>query len=255
MKTSSKEWQDFFDGHAPIYMTNIFTKNTKAEIEFLHKLLKLPKGAKILDIGCGTGRHSIGLAKRGYKMTGLDQSSGMLAQAKKFAEDAGVDIKLIQANATDFRFSTRFDAAICLCEGAFGLLGKNDDPVWRDIKILSNIKRCLKPGAGLILTVLNACRHIRTYSDKDVASGKYNPLTLTETNRMEWDTPGGKKSALIRERGFVATELRLMCELAGFKVEAIWGGTAGNWGKRPIKLDEYEIMVVCKAIGKKSNKR
>jgi ubiquinone/menaquinone biosynthesis C-methylase UbiE len=252
MKTNSKEWQEFFDGHAPFYMSNIFTKNTKAEIEFLHKLLKLPKGAKILDIGCGTGRHSIGLAKRGYKMTGLDQSAGMLTQAKKYAEEAGVAIELIQADATDFKLSKRFDAAICLCESSFGLLGKNDDPVWRDIKILSNIRQCLKPGARLVLTALNACRHIRTFSDKDVASGKYNPLTLTETNRMEWDDPRGKKSRLTRERGFVATELRLMFELAGFEVEAIWGGTAGNWGKRPIKLDEYEIMVVGKTIGKGS---
>jgi ubiquinone/menaquinone biosynthesis C-methylase UbiE len=250
MKTISKEWRDFFNGHAPIYMNNIFTKNTETEIEFLIKLLKLPKGAKILDIGCGTGRHSIGLARRGYKMTGLDQSSGMLAVAKKSAADAGVDIKLVQADAADFRLSTRFDGAICLCEGAFGLLGKNDDPVWRDIKILSNIRRCLKPGTKLVLTALNACRHIRAYSDKDVVSGKYNPLTLTETNRMVWDSPNGKKSALTRERGFVATELRLMFELAGFEVEAIWGGTAGDWGRRPIKLDEYEIMIVGKATRK-----
>lgn len=244
----------FFNGHAPFYMTNIFTKNTKAEIQFLCKLLKLPKGAKIINIGCGTGRHSIGLAKRGYAMTSLDQSSGMLAQAKKYAEDAGVDIKLVQADASDFRFATKFDAAICLCEGAFGLLGKNDDPVWRDIKILSNIRQCLKPGARLVLTALSASRHMRTFSDKDVASGKYDPLTLTENDLLEWDTPDGKKSRNTRERGFVATELRLMFELAGFAVESIWGGTAGDWGKRPIKLDEYEIMVVGKAIGKKSQK-
>lgn len=250
MKTKSKEWQEFFDGHAPIYMTNIFTKNTKAEIDFLHKIFRLPKGAKILDIGCGTGRHSIELAKRGYQMTGLDQSSGMLAQAQKDADKAGVKIKFIQADATDFALTARFDAAICLCEGAFGLLGKYDDPVWRDIKVLSNIRKCLKPNAKFVLTALNACRHIRQFSDKDVASGKYNPLTLTETNQMTWDTPKVKKSCLTRERGFVATELRLMFELAGFNVESIWGGTAGNWGKRPLKLDELEIMVVGKTPGK-----
>jgi ubiquinone/menaquinone biosynthesis C-methylase UbiE len=251
MKTKSKEWQDFFDGHAPKYMQNIFTKNTKAEIPFLLKILKLPKGAKILDIGCGTGRHSIELAKRGYRMTGIDQSSGMLTQAIKGAEKAEVKINFIQADATDFKLPTRFDAAICLCEGAFGLLGKDDDPVWRDIKILTNIRKSLKPKARLVLTALNACRHIRIFSDKDVISKKYNPLTLTETNRMEWDTPGGKKSLMTRERGFVATELRLMFELAGFEVESMWGGTAGNWGRRRLKLDEFEIMVVGKALNAK----
>jgi cyclopropane fatty-acyl-phospholipid synthase-like methyltransferase len=248
----SNDWRNFFDGHAPIYMQNVFTKNTKSEVAFLLKILKLPKGAKILDIGCGTGRHSIELAKRGYRITGIDQSTGMLAEAEEAAEKAKVKMKLIQADATDFMLSTRFDAAICLCEGAFGLLGKDDDPVWRDIKILANIRKSLNSDARLVLTALNACRHIRAFSDKDVASGKYNPLTLTETNRMDCDTPNGKKSVITRERGFVATELRLMFELAGFEVESIWGGTAGDWGKRSIKLDEFEIMVIGRAMKSKS---
>jgi SAM-dependent methyltransferase len=252
MKTKSKEWQDFFDGHAPIYMKNVFTKNTKAEIPFLLKILNLPKGAKILDIGCGTGRHSIELAKRGYRVTGIDQSSGMLAQAKNGAEKAKVKIELIQADATDFKLPAHFDAAICLCEGAFGLLGKDDDPVWRDIMVLNNIKKALKPNARLVLTALNALAHIRRFNEKDINAGKYNPLTLIETTKMAWDSPTGPKPIVVRERGFVATELRLMFELAGFEVESMWGGTAGDWGKRRLKLDEIEIMVVGKALGGKS---
>jgi SAM-dependent methyltransferase len=255
MKTNSKEWQTFFDGHAPIYMKNVFTKNTKAEIPFLLKILKLTKGDKILDIGCGTGRHSIELAKRGYQMTGIDQSSGMLAQATRNAEQAKVKLNLIQADATDFKLSTRFDAAICLCEGAFGLLGKDDDPVWRDIKVLTNIKRSLKPGSKLVLTALNALSHIRRFGEKDVDSGRYNPLTLTETSKMTWDSPSGPKPLIVKERGFVATELRLMFELAGFEVESMWGGTAGNWGKHPLKLDEIERMVVGKALNTKVKTR
>jgi cyclopropane fatty-acyl-phospholipid synthase-like methyltransferase len=77
--TEKSTWEEFFDAHAPIYENNVFTKNTIREVDFLVKELSLKPGALILDIGCGTGRHSIELAKRGYAVTGLDLSSEMLA--------------------------------------------------------------------------------------------------------------------------------------------------------------------------------
>lgn len=75
------EWIEFFNNHAPKYKDEVFVKNTEAEIEFVIEELKLPPGHRILDMGCGTGRHSIELAKRGYKITGVDWSSGMLGEA------------------------------------------------------------------------------------------------------------------------------------------------------------------------------
>ena len=90
------KWEQFFNGHAPIYMNNGFTKNTLAEVDFLIEELKLPSGSSILDMGCGTGRHSVELAKRGYAVTGVDLSAGMLAEARKAAETAGVTVEWIQ---------------------------------------------------------------------------------------------------------------------------------------------------------------
>lgn len=78
----------FFDAHAPHYMNNAFTKNTIKEVDFVIEELKLPMGSTILDVGCGTGRHSIELAKRGYKVTGIDISAGMLAEARRAAKQA-----------------------------------------------------------------------------------------------------------------------------------------------------------------------
>ncbi len=56
------EWEKFFDEHAPQYMNEVFTKNTVEEVTFILEELKLNSGSSILDIGCGTGRHSVELA-------------------------------------------------------------------------------------------------------------------------------------------------------------------------------------------------
>ena len=239
-------WQEFFDGHAPYYMNNSFTKDTVREADFLIEELGLPPRSRILDIGCGTGRHAIELAKRGYRVTGVDISSGMLSEAEKAAEKAGVFVEWIHADATRFRSSRRFDAAICLCEGAFSLLGMEDDPIQHDLAILRNIHNTLKPGTTLILTAPNGFAKIRRHTQADVESGKFDPLTLVETLTVDWSTPKGKRSVRVKERGYLPQDLRQLCHQAGFEVEHIWGGTAGNWGRRTIDLDEMEIMMVAR---------
>lgn len=242
------QWKEFFDGHAPDYMSNCFTKNTLKEVDFIIDILKLEKGSTILDTGCGTGRHSIELAVRGYNVTGIDLSSGMLREARKGADKAGVNVKFIEGDARNFDLKETFDGAICICEGAFGLLGKNDDPVERDLDILKNINRHMRKGAILLLTALSAYRMARAFTEEDVEKGKFDPHNLVENTLMEWDGPEGKKYVHVRERSFVPTELSLMLKIAGFEVKHIWGGTAGKWGKRRLELDEYEIMVVGKKL-------
>ncbi len=72
-----KTWQTFFDAHAPEYMKNCLTTNTVAEVGFVIRELGVRPGSLILDIGCGTGRHAVELARRGNRVTGVDQSAGM----------------------------------------------------------------------------------------------------------------------------------------------------------------------------------
>lgn len=237
-------WERFFDAHAPVYDANVFTKNTLREVEFLLEELHLPAGGSVLDVGCGTGRHAIELARRGYAVTGLDLSAGMLARAADAAKAANVHVHWIQANATRFALPERFDAAICLCEGAFGLLGGGDDPIEQPLSILRNVSRSLKPQARALFTVLNAAAMLRRYQDKDVAEGRFDPFAMVELNAMP---PRESLPAIaVRERGFVPTELTLLFRLAGLSVLQMWGGTAGNWGRRPLDLDEIEIMAVAR---------
>ncbi len=242
-----KTWQRFFDAHAPGYMDNVFTKNTVKEADFLVEALDLAPGQSVLDVGCGTGRHSIELARRGYSMTGLDLSTGMLAQAKTAAQHAGVQAEWVHADATRFAFPTLFDAAICLCEGAFGLLGQDDDPIAQPLAILGNVSRSLKPQAPALFTVLNGAAMLRKYQNQDVAAGRFDPMSMVEAT----DSPPreGLPPIPVRERAFVPTELRLLFSLAGLPVFNMWGGTAGNWGRRALDLDEIEIMVVAHKTG------
>lgn len=239
-------WASFFDEHAPKYEENCFTKNTRAEVDFLVSELGVAPGDSILDVGCGTGRHAISLAGRGFVVTGLDVSEGMLNEARRNAKAAGVRIEWIKADATGFSFPAPFDAVICLCEGAFGLLGLTDDPIRHPQAVLRNVSAVMKPGAKCLFTVLNGFRLVRKHSNEDVAKGLFDPVALCEPADFP---PGLVGPPGLRERGFVPTELVLLFTAAGLEVLHIWGGTAGNWGKRAILLDEYELMVMAHKLG------
>src|SRR5262249_50954347 len=143
-------------------------------------------GGDILDIGCGTGRHAVELAKRGYMVTGVDISRGVLAEADRAAREQDVEVEWIQADATRFVAPRLFDAAICLCEGAFGLLSTEDDPVQHDRVILQNIYDALKPGAPFMLTTFNGVAKLRQISQDDIETGRFDPVTMVENSDQEW---------------------------------------------------------------------
>jgi SAM-dependent methyltransferase len=242
---SDHSYREFFDSYAPQYMNEVFTTDSAREVAFLLEVLESPPGATVLDIGCGTGRHAVELARAGLRVTGLDISRGMLREARMAADEAGVELELVEADATEFDLGRVFDAAVCLCEGSFGLL-VDDDPFAHDIAVLRRAFAALRPGAPFVLTALNGFRMVRAATPEKVESGAFDPATLTEFNEMTWETEDGPRSLWLRERGWAPTELSLFCRTAGFDVEHVWGGTAGDWGRRPVDLDEYEIMVVMR---------
>lgn len=237
------DWQRFFDGFAEKYDGEVFTQNTEVEVRFIVEHLRPPDRGTILDMGCGTGRHSVALATRGYRVTGVDLSGGMLAQARRRADEAGVKVEWIHSDATAFVRPDAFDTAICLCEGAMCLLGADDDPLEHDMVILRNVYASLRPGGRFLLNVLNACRQIRAYNDGDVAAGKFDILSLSE--RSDAVACAGEDAATyrIRERGYTAPEIRRMVEWVGFTDIDVCGGTAGEWDRHIPKLDEYELMI------------
>ena len=238
-------WREFFDSYAPQYMNEVFTADSVREAAFLLEVLALAPGASVLDVGCGTGRHAVELARAGLQVTGIDISSGMLREARKAAAAAGVRVELVEADATQFDLGRAFDGAVCLCEGSFGLLG-SDDPFAHDAAVLGRAYAALRPGARFVLTALNGLRMIRDATPEQVEGGAFDPATITQSYEMEWQAEDGPRRLPVRERGYAPSELALLCRTVGFAVEHVWGGTAGDWGRRPVELDEMEIMVVMR---------
>ena len=130
-----KQWYEaLFENYANKYEKEVFTKGTKGECDFIEKEIKYNKDLRILDIGCGTGRHSIELAKRGYPVTGIDLSESMLKKAEENAKRENVKVTFENHDARKLSFKSEFDLTIMMCEGGFSLMETDE----MNFKILEN---------------------------------------------------------------------------------------------------------------------
>jgi 2-polyprenyl-3-methyl-5-hydroxy-6-metoxy-1,4-benzoquinol methylase len=118
-----KQWYEaLFENYAKQYDNESFTEGTLGECDFIEQESGFDKSLSILDIGCGTGRHSIELAGRGYNITGVDLSESQLQRAKEKAKEKKVNVDFQIADARNLPFEKQFDLAIMLCEGGFPLM-------------------------------------------------------------------------------------------------------------------------------------
>ena len=235
-------WERYFAGAADTYDDESFTRATDAEIALLRDVLSFEPGQRLLDVGCGTGRHSVPLAAIGLQVTGVDLSAQMLAGAQERAHRAGVEVELLEADARSLPPMAPFDAAICLCEGAFCLVADDREPLAHDRAVLESIWRVLRPGGRLVLTGLNAARLLRDWQRGEVA-GELDLMTLTETSSY----PGeGGSSLSLREHYHLPDALRTLAEAVGFEVDHVWAGGAGDWRREPATVDDYELMLVAR---------
>ncbi|MGD9932216.1 MAG: class I SAM-dependent methyltransferase [Dehalococcoidia bacterium] len=246
--TTSNQWQDFYDRHAPYYDRGAFTHHTEAEVEFLLSVLDLPAGAHLLDVGCGTGRHAIALAQRGFRVTGVDLSAGMLLQGVEKARAAGATVEWVHADATAYVAREPVDAVLCLCGSAFAMPSREVDPGRHDGAILDNIAASLKPDGQLVLTTPNGYRRIREVTPEQVASGTFDTATMVWETDSQFPIGGVEGTVSYKERLYILPELVTFLGDHGFRVEHTWGGTAGRWGRRPLELDEIEAMVVARRV-------
>jgi 2-polyprenyl-3-methyl-5-hydroxy-6-metoxy-1,4-benzoquinol methylase len=118
----AKWYETLFQDYGEKYDKESFTRGTIGECDFIEKEIGRNKGARILDIGCGTGRHALELTRRGYSVVGVDLSESQLRRARQKAAEQGLPADFRRHDARDLPFLGEFDLAIMLCEGAFPLM-------------------------------------------------------------------------------------------------------------------------------------
>ena len=95
----SKPWYEELYIHFPDYDEEPYTQNTEAEVDSVEAIIGADRNKRILDVGCGTGRHALSLARRGYEVVGVDLSEGLLARACQKARLESLDVSFVRCDA------------------------------------------------------------------------------------------------------------------------------------------------------------
>jgi SAM-dependent methyltransferase len=148
------------------YLRYSFTKGTAQEVDFLMSALSLRPGERLLDVGCGPGRHAHELASRGLTVHGVDISERFIELATAAAPPGATFERL---DARHMPFVAEYDAAVCLCQGAFGLMtvdGENE-------AVLRGIATALKPGGRVALSAFSSYFAVKYHHEAtfDAAAG------------------------------------------------------------------------------------
>ena len=228
------------------YLRYSFTYGTVSEVDTLVDVLDLVPGDRVLDVGCGPGRHSHELARRGYEVVGLDVSETFIALARR---DAPRGATFVHGDARTMSFDSEFDAAISLCQGAFGLAGGpgSDTAVLDpDSAVLDRIVAAVRPGGGVALSAFSAYFQVRFLGeddDFDVGAG------VNRENTVLRDTNGVELASELWTSCFTPRELRLLADQAGLVVDEIRSVTPGDYAQRRLDLDHPEFLVVGRRAG------
>lgn len=240
--------QDWWKRHFTLdyyktYVDFTSSQKTKDETSFLRKVLGLEKQKrKILDLGCGVGRHSIELANLGHSVTGIDYSSEYISIAKNTARKQDLEISFLKADMRRFSSEQKFDVVVSIFS-SFGYFSDSDNE-----KVIENVAKLLKRGGTFILDLHNPARvfkHFFCNSDSketkggahlhdrriDTLSNGLEILTDEEFDIFEsewkmdrkWRENGETKRYKLALRIYTLPEIRKMLEERGLKLLSVFG--------------------------------
>ena len=251
-----KKWyEELFENYGQKYENESFTQGTIGECDFIEAEINFDKKLKILDIGCGTGRHSIELAQRGYNVTGVDLSNSMLKKAKEKAMVSNLNIDFQLQDARNLTFKQEFDLVIMLCEGGFPLMETDE----MNFKILKNASNALINKGKFIFTTLNglfplfnSVKDFLSESAKDdnatYSENTFDLMTFRDFNKTCLTDDNGNKIELdCNERYYVPSEITWLLKTLGFKKIDIYGSKLGAFSRTDkLKTDDFEMLVIAK---------
>lgn len=238
-----KEWHEsprFWEVMAP----KLFSKNilgaTRDDVDHLLTLIKMRPNAAVLDLACGQGRHSLELARRGFRVTGVDDTPSYLREAKQNTQREGLEIEFIQADMRQFYREIAFDVVISLYT-SFGYFRHHAD----EVRTLRNVHRSLKKGGVLVMdlagreVVVRNFRPTERIEDKDytfLAERKLFRGGAWLHNR--WIIMRGRRQATFdfSHRLYSATDITRLLKRVGFINIHTYGSLRGtpydDWAQR-----------------------
>lgn len=252
---NKKQWyQSLFENYAEQYDKESFTQGTIGECDFIETELNFDKRLKILDVGCGTGRHAIELTKRGYLVTGIDLSESQLARAKQKAQAAQLKIDFQKQDARCLTFDGEFDVAIMLCEGGFPLMETDE----MNFEILKSVTKSLKEKCKFIFTTLNGLYPLFHSVERFLASeaeagnatyhsNTFDLMTFRDHNITEIEDDSGVKRKLeCNERYYVPSEITWLLKSLEYKKIDIYGAKLGAFSRNDkLSTEDFEMLVIA----------
>ena len=210
----------------------------------------MPSNAAILDLGCGIGRHSLELARKGFRVTGVDRTATYLDKAKEQADRQELNAEWVLADMRQFRRPDTFDAAVNLLT-SFGYFA---DPA-EDRRVVDNLFTSLKPGGRLVMDLMGKEVLARIFQQRDWHEEPDGTLVLEERAIKDdwgwidvcWTTLRGSQRREHRfgHRLYSAGELRKLLADAGFTAVEAYGTLAGT----PYDHQAERLVVVARKPG------
>ncbi len=220
----------------PAYLKNAFTKGTEQEVEFLVRALCLKPGMRVLDVGCGPGRHAHALARRAIAVHGVDLAPDFIELATEATGELPATFAVLDVR--DLAYEAEFDAAICLCQGGFGLLGGTDDEA-----VITNIARAVRPGGGMAVSAFSSYFALRWIEDGD----RFDPITGVNHEIATLRNEAGiELERDLWTTCFTAREMTLLARGAGLTDVEISGVTPGAYGTEPVTLRDPELLLLAR---------
>ncbi len=244
-------YQDFFRGVAlDVWREVIAEQPTAAEVDFLVAELGAPAGGRLLDVPCGNGRHALELARRGYRVTGVDISEEFLAEARAGAAAAGLDVEWKLGDMGRLKGDpASYDGAYCL-GNSFGYL---DGPGMKSF--LDRLARLLRPGARVVVATGMAAESVLprhqeheefTIGDVEMTiDSRYN--TAASCVEEEYTFARGGETEVRESVHWVYTTAEIQRMLARSKLDTI--ALYGSTDRQPFTLGASELYVVAQKRG------
>ena len=246
----SQNWwsdDDFWQEFKPLMFDKERVQDASGDVETIITITGARAPSKVLDIGCGPGRHCVELARRGFRVTGIDIHEPYLREAEKASSKLEIKPRFLKEDMRYFSFQEPFNGAVSM----FQSLGYFDDPQ-DDLRTCRSIYNALESGGWLFIEM----------DGKEVAASKFEERTWLERNgrlilleyspeaawtclRNHWmfrDTDGSWHETEFSYRLFSALELGRLLEEAGFSSIEFFGGMDG----RPYDHNAERLMALAK---------